>query len=299
MFASTQIDELLALIGAKQDAAPVLTSLSGLAGGPDTMVYLTGATSLATCTLSGAARLLIACADLSSIQSCIGLESAAFVSATTFDTAGSATAALAIAIQRSNHTGTQSWLTITGMPTTKSGYGITDVPSGSGTSSGTNTGDNVAASASVAGTMSASDKSKLDSYPAFLARSFNNAPARTLVSVAAAANGFQIDSARDAAVSYSISISSTSSISGGQAGSVLLEICSTNSATAANWIEIARTSNGQTNALIVALTVVVVGSGTVAGIVPAGYFARLRTLTTAGAAAPTYTTAGQQEVKLG
>lgn len=131
MFASTQIDELLALIGAKQDAAPVLTSLSGLAGHPDTMVYLTGATSLATCTLSGAARLLIACA------------------------------------------------------------------------------------------------------------------------------------------------------------------------TAANWIEIARTSNGQTNALIVALTVVVVGSGTVAGIVPAGYFARLRTLTTAGAAAPTYTTAGQQEVKLG
>lgn len=70
-----------------------------------------------------------------------GLGSAATQASSAFDAAGAATTAQTFSIQRANHTGTQAWGTLTGTPTTKAGYGITDVPSGTGTVSGTNTGD--------------------------------------------------------------------------------------------------------------------------------------------------------------
>lgn len=44
------------------------------------------------------------------------------------ETSGAAAAAQSFSVQRSNHTGTQAWSTLTGTPTTLAGYGITDAP---------------------------------------------------------------------------------------------------------------------------------------------------------------------------
>lgn len=126
------------------------------------------------------------------------------------------------------------------------------------------------------------------------ASSFNNAPGRALVTVAAAANGFQISSTRGAMVSYSQTIISTATIAGNASGYVLLEICPTNSAVAANWIAISRVANGQAVSLAVVLQSVSTGGGVVSGMVPASYYCRIRSVTTSGS--PSYTTNEQQEV---
>lgn len=130
--------------------------------------------------------------------------------------------------------------------------------------------------------------------PGSMTKTFNNTPGRSLVTTAAAANGFQISSTRDASVSYSTSISTSVSLSGNSSGYVVLEICPTNSAVAGNWIEINRFTSGQSGTLVVGLILNQVGGGTVSGMVPAGYYARLRSVNVSGT--PTYTTNGQQEV---
>lgn len=128
-------------------------------------------------------------------------------------------------------------------------------------------------------------------------RSFNNAPARALVTVASAANGFQISASRDASVSYSANIATSLTLTGGSSGYVALEICPTNSSTAANWVEISRVSQGQSGSgLVVGLALNNSGGGSLSGIVPAGYFVRLRSVSVSGT--PTYTLNGQQEVQL-
>lgn len=135
-------------------------------------------------------------------------------------------------------------------------------------------------------------------YPNFTVaratRTFNNAPGRSIVTVAAAANGFQISSTKDANVSYSVTINTSVSLSGNSSGYVVLEICPTNSAVAANWIEISRVPSGQSGTLVIGLVLNQAGGGCISGIVPAGYFARLRSVNVAGS--PSYGTAGQQEV---
>lgn len=167
------------------------------------------------------------------------------------------------------------------------------------TNSGTATSPNFsisAATTSAAGSMSAADKTKLNAYPAYAARSFNNSPGRSIVTVAGAANGFQIDSARDAQVTYSVTVTGSSTLSGGASGYVALEVCPTNSATAANWVEISRGGGGQTNGLIVGLALTTVNTQSVTGMVPGGYYARLRSVNSAGT--PTYVINSSQEVKL-
>lgn len=129
-----------------------------------------------------------------------------------------------------------------------------------------------------------------------VARSFNNTASRSLVSVAAAANGFQPSATRDAIVNYSVTISTTVSLSGNATGYVALEVCSTNSATAANWIEIGRSASGQSGTLVVGLTLTQTGGGQLGGVVPAGYYTRLRTVNTSGT--PTYVYNSGQEVLL-
>lgn len=69
------------------------------------------------------------------------LGSAAYTAATAYETAGASAAAQAYAIQRANHTGTQSYTTITGLGTLATQSGTF-----SGVSSGTNTGDETTAS---------------------------------------------------------------------------------------------------------------------------------------------------------
>lgn len=127
-------------------------------------------------------------------------------------------------------------------------------------------------------------------------RSFANAPSRSLVSVAAAANGFQLSSSQDADVSYSCSISTTATISGPAIGYIVLEICATNSATAANWQEISRLTNGQTITLAITLQSVQLFSGILAGFIPAGFYARMRSVNTSGT--PGYSYMSGQETLL-
>lgn len=127
-------------------------------------------------------------------------------------------------------------------------------------------------------------------------RSFNNTPSHSIQTVAAAANGFQISSTKDTMVSYSVLITVTASIASGQSGSVVLEICSTNSSTASAWIAIGTISSSQTYTLALALQGIQGAGGVLAGIVPAGYYARLRSINTTGT--PTYSYVGGQEVIL-
>lgn len=174
------------------------------------------------------------------------------------DASGAASTAQAFSIQRSNHTGTQSASTITGLAT-------------------------------VATSGLYSDLSGLPS------RSFTNNPSRTIQTVAAAANGFQASTTQATMVSYSVSISVTATISNASVGYVVLEVCSTNSSTAADWTEISRTTNGQTISLAVILQSVQLSSGTVSGVIQPGYYARLRSVNTSGT--PTYGFISGQEVK--
>lgn len=126
------------------------------------------------------------------------------------------------------------------------------------------------------------------------AKSFNNAPAPTIQTTAAAANGDRLSVFRDAEVSYSVSIDTSVSLSGNSSGYVVLEIAATNSTTATDWKEISRVSSGQSGTLVIGLTLNQTGGGNISGVVPAGYYRRLRKVNVAGT--PTVTLTGCQEV---
>lgn len=127
-----------------------------------------------------------------------------------------------------------------------------------------------------------------------VAKSFNNAPTPTIQTTAAAANGNLLSSFRDAEVSYSVSIDTSVSLSGNASGHVVLEIAPTNSTTASDWKEISRVSSGQSGTLVIGLTLNQTGGGSISGIVPAGYYRRLRKVNVAGT--PTINLTGCQEV---
>ncbi len=126
--------------------------------------------------------------------------------------------------------------------------------------------------------------------------SFTNNASRSLVTVAAAANGVQISSTRVVLVSYSVTITATVQIGvvTNVSGYVVLEIAATNSATAGDWQEIARIGNGQNVGLALALSLTQAVTLTLNGIVPTGYYSRLRSVNTNGT--PTYTYVSGQEV---
>lgn len=128
------------------------------------------------------------------------------------------------------------------------------------------------------------------------ARSFTNNASRTIQTVAASGNGWQISSTRDAQVSYSVAITTTATIGGASSGYVITEIAATNSATAGDWQEVGRVYNGQTITLAIALQSVQVIGGTMTTIVPAGYYVRLRSVNVS--ATPSYSYQSGQEVTL-
>lgn len=113
-------------------------------------------------------------------------------------------------------------------------------------------------------------------------RSFAN-PTRSLNSA------FQISTAQDASVVYTVDISVTSLLLGGTSGRVYLEYAD-NSAMTINLI----TVNSSPNATGGVLNVTNLGGGNVSGWVPAGKWARIRTANITGT--PTYTFQGSQEV---
>lgn len=124
---------------------------------------------------------------------------------------------------------------------------------------------------------------------------FNNSPSVTIQTVANAANGSQISTTKTTIVSYSITISTTVSLAGNETGYVVLEICPTNSSTAGDWIEIGRATSGQSGALVIGLTLNQFGGGNITGMIPAGYYRRLRSVDTNGT--PTYTYNSGQETQ--
>lgn len=126
-------------------------------------------------------------------------------------------------------------------------------------------------------------------------RVFGNSPARTIQTVAAQANGFRPSTSLDTLVNYSVSITTTAMIGVASSGVVLLEVCSTNSATAGDWQEIGRVSVGQTITVALALQSIGISSGQLGGIVPTGYYARLRSSNVSGT--PSYAYNSGQEVQ--
>lgn len=163
---------------------------------------------------------------------------------------------------RANHTGTQAASTITGL-------------------------------AAVATTGSYNDLSNKPTIPG--ARSFTNNASRSLTTSTGAA-GFQVSATRDALVNYSVTINTSVSLSGNATGYVALEIAPTNSATAGDWVEVGRTPSGQSGTLVIGLVLNQVGGGQIGTTIPAGYYAKLRTVNTSGT--PTYTYNSGQEVLL-
>lgn len=110
------------------------------------------------------------------------------------------------------------------------------------------------------------------------------------------ATGWQVSATRSAIVQYSLTIQTTATIAGGQAGSVVLETAATNSTTPSDWTVVAGMTNGQALSLALTLqSIQPIGSGLLA-FVPAGYYVRLRQISTTGA--PTFTYSYGQEMPL-
>lgn len=145
--------------------------------------------------------------------------------------------------------------------------------------------------ATVAVSGSYTDLSNTPSAPAI-----TNNPSRTIQTVAAAANGWQVSSTKTAFVSYSVTITVNASglLAGAGSGYVVLETATTNSASAGAWAEIARASNGQQiTSLLTLASVQPVGSTLAAYIAPGNYL-RLRSVNTQGT--PSYAINSCQEV---
>lgn len=108
------------------------------------------------------------------------------------------------------------------------------------------------------------------------------APARSQASSTRTLNtAFQISATRDALAFYSVQTTVTASIGGGQDGDVFLDIASDSGFTA-NVQSLAVAPCSQTYTLAIALQGVQKCSGNLAGYVPAGYYARLRTVSNTG-----------------
>lgn len=122
---------------------------------------------------------------------------------------------------------------------------------------------------------------------------FLSSPTHSIVTTAAAANGWQLSASRVSHISYSVLVTVTASIASGQSGYVVLEIAPTNSAIAADWVEVGRVSSSQTYTLAIAIQGVQGTGGSMSVFVPAGSYARLRSVNVTGT--PSYTFVSGQE----
>lgn len=92
---------------------------------------------------------------------------------------------------------------------------------------------------------------------------------------------FQVHASRNARAQYTVQVTVTASIAGGQNGEVVLEIASDSGFTT-NVQTLDIFGGGQTYTLALALQGVQPSSGSVRGFVPAGYYVRLRTVSNVG-----------------
>lgn len=193
---------------------------------------------------------------------------------------------------RANHTGTQAISTVSGLQSALDGKAST-----SHSHAASDVSDFTEASQDAIGGAISSEFVYNDAGNAVSLRtkSFSNAPGRSLTT-GTGATGFLVSSTRDSVVNYSASIITTATINGSTAGSIVLEICATNSATAGDWVEIGRMTNGQNITLALALSSTNTQVTQIGGVVPAGYYAKLRQITTNGT--PAFSISTQQEVLL-
>lgn len=202
-------------------------------------------------------------------------------------------------LSRTNHTGTQAASTITGLSTVATSGAYTDLtgkPSLAtvATSGSYNdlTSKPLIPSAPVQADWAESNSAALDyvkNKP--VARSVS-AVTHTLTS-GTGATGFQISSSRDAMADYSVTVVTSATIGGNSSGTVVLEEAATNSATAGDWVEVARCTNGQSISLAVILQSVQTFACPMTAMVPAGYYTKIRSINNSGT--PTYSYNSGQE----
>jgi len=176
---------------------------------------------------------------------------------------------------------TQAWSTITSTPTTLSGYGITDAATGSALAGKFNT---------PTGTTSqyVRGDGSLATLPTASVPTQSSAT-RSLNTI------YQVSGTRPAWVTYSVQLTVTATIAGGQNGDVVLEIASDAGFTAS--VQTLSISGlGQVYSLAVAIQGVQPQTGVVSGFVPAGYYVRLRTVNNTGT--PAYLFRAGQETLL-
>lgn len=123
-----------------------------------------------------------------------------------------------------------------------------------------------------------------------------DAPTPTQAAATRALNTiYQVNATRPSWVTYSVQITVTANITGGQTGDIILEVAS-NAAFTSNVQTVSIAGLGQTYSLAVAIMGVQPQTGVVSGLVPAGYYARLRTVNATGT--PTYLFRAGQETSL-
>lgn len=106
----------------------------------------------------------------------------------------------------------------------------------------------------------------------------NNAPGRSLTTSTGAV-GFQPNATQNVEASYDLTLTCTATIGGTASAKVVLEICATNSATPSDWVAIGEFTNGQAISLALALQSVQTMAGNISKVIPAGYYAKLREIT--------------------
>lgn len=206
----------------------------------------------------------------------------------------------AISLTTTGSSGSATYNSSTGVlnvPTyANSGGTVTSIIAGTGLSGGTitSTGTISLPNTGTAGTYSGITTDTQGRVTAGTARSFANASARSISTTNNSANGFQLSTAQDAAVTYPVTISTTATIGGPSSGTILLEICATNNATGAAWTTINTFTNNQTITLAVVLQSIQAITHNVAGIVPAGWFARVRSIASTGTVTYSTSTTGQE-----
>lgn len=191
----------------------------------------------------------------------------------------------------------QTWLSITGKPTTLSGYGITDAyplvgnPSGFLTTvtSGqittalgyTPVNPNGSPTQYIAGD---GTKVTFPTIPSIPSRVFINSVSRSTNS------NYTISSTRDASVSYSVTLSVTNPLLAGSSTATAFLEYSTNAGS--SWVTVSQTGNSSAVGIAVAIAITNTQTTLLTGIIPTNALVRIRTVT-AGTASVTYIT-GQE-----
>lgn len=103
---------------------------------------------------------------------------------------------------------------------------------------------------------------------------------------------YQISATRNASVTYSVDVSCSLTLSGGETGTVFLEMA-TNAGFTLGVQELSRFVNGNTGTLTIGLNITQNCTGGLNGFIPAGNYVRLRTANTVGSPIFTYRT-GQE-----